>query len=197
MKVGIVAKRTEVFASSSVISSCVEFYYFSMSRRFQLFFFNHFDQFSRVVLDWQLSISPTCSSLLGYTIHSLTIYSHACSTPPQLRLQLHSCQSKDCKFGKESELRSFVVCAAAAAGQLALQSTLFETKNLQCSDNCRAFHSSPLFFIPYLVYFGFLLNKCPEIGGDFNASASKNFGIEGIAKIFLRFLDGFSFKGIL
>ena len=83
MKVGIVAKRTEVFAASSVISSCVEFYYFSMSRRFQLFFFNHFDQFSRVVLDWQLSISPTCSSLLGYTIHSLTIYSHACSTPPQ------------------------------------------------------------------------------------------------------------------
>ena len=72
MKVGIVAKRTEVFASSSVISSCVEFYYFSMSRRFQLFFFNHFDQFSRVVLDWQLSISPTCSSLLGYTIHSFT-----------------------------------------------------------------------------------------------------------------------------
>ena len=115
MKVGIAAKRTEVFAASSVISSCVEFYYFSMSRRFQLFFFNHFDQFSRVVLDWQLSISPTCSSLLGYTIHSLTIYSHACSTPPQLRLQLHSCQSKDCKFGKESELRSFVVCAAAAA----------------------------------------------------------------------------------
>ena len=73
MKVGIVAKRTEVFAASSVISSCVEFYYFSMSRRFQLFFFNHFDQFSRVVLDWQLSISPTCSSLLGWeAIHSFT-----------------------------------------------------------------------------------------------------------------------------
>ena len=30
MKVGIVAKRTEVFASSSVISSCVAFYYFSI-----------------------------------------------------------------------------------------------------------------------------------------------------------------------
>ena len=73
MKVGIVVKRTEVFAASSVISSCVAFYYFSMSRRFQLFFFNHFDQFSRVVLDWQLSISPTCSSLLGWeAIHSFT-----------------------------------------------------------------------------------------------------------------------------
>ena len=45
------------------------------------------------------------------------------------------------------------------------------------------------------MYFGFLLNKCPEIGGDFNASASKNFGIEGIAKIFLRFLDGFLKRG--
>ena len=44
-----------------------------LSRRFQLFFFNHFDQFSRVVLDWQLSISPTCSSLLGWeAIHSFT-----------------------------------------------------------------------------------------------------------------------------
>ena len=84
MKVGIVAKKNRSFR-------CFFCHFFlrrilllqHLSRRFQLFFFNHFDQFSRVVLDWQLSISPTCSSLLGYTIHSLTIYSHACSTPPQ------------------------------------------------------------------------------------------------------------------
>ena len=153
MKVGEVAKRTEVsllllsflLAQNFTTSACPEgsnCFSSTILTSFQELF--SIGNFRFLLLAPVFQAEKPYIALLTRLLYTTTAQAIASQLPKQ-GLQVW-----------EGIRTSFVrrVCCGSSS-QLALQSTLFETKNLQCSDNCRAFHSSPLFFIPYLVYLVF------------------------------------------